>query len=233
MERPSQTFARQLRETRERKGWTQQDLAGQLWVQLGESMDQATVARIEQMRKKNVSLNDVLMLAAALDVAPVHLVVPRNSDDEVQLGDKLRAPARLIRRWFRGERPLIGPEEDLRFDLSPLRHMAFYFNEVSDEDAEARNQPLELTLLHRVFVRLESAIARGATNDALALIEQLQEGLAAIRGMVAGDVGTAAAGDSSNHESGGVDHAEQGRRKAVKRRGTKGRRKAVPERGRS
>src|SRR6202035_6197156 len=76
-ELPSQVLARQVRALRKRLDWTQEDLAWRL-QELGTSMDQSMVARIEN-GKRAVSLDEMFVLAGALDVSPAALVMPRES----------------------------------------------------------------------------------------------------------------------------------------------------------
>ncbi len=118
-------FARRLREVRERKRWTQQRLADEL-DRLGlrspaaNSISRVTLAKIEaggeehtsgknRTRAKNVSLEEVLALSAALGVAPVHMIATPDEGSEdayLQVAPRLELEPDRARRWIRGEEPL-------------------------------------------------------------------------------------------------------------------------------
>lgn len=116
---PTQILARQMKEVRTRRGWTQQDLADRL-QDLGLNVDQSTIARIEKGQIKRVTLDDALAIAAALGVQPVQLMVPMKADNRVALAPNLIVEPSLARRWIRGQRTL-RPEDERT-----------YFSEVSD-----------------------------------------------------------------------------------------------------
>ena len=118
------TFAQRLREARTARGWTQQELVDRLG-ELGEPMDRTTLAKIEK-GKREVRLDELVAIAAALDVAIVHLLFPIGGDKTMQPVDETGAPLRgrekrgplvalaprltvtqvKARRWARGELPL-------------------------------------------------------------------------------------------------------------------------------
>jgi transcriptional regulator with XRE-family HTH domain len=100
---PPEVFARRMREVRRRRGWSQQQLAQRL-SELGRPMDQTTVHRIESegTRSLNVSLADVLAIAAALSVSPVYLALPTDDLTSVAITPKTTIDARRAREWFSG-----------------------------------------------------------------------------------------------------------------------------------
>jgi transcriptional regulator with XRE-family HTH domain len=111
---PRQVFAARVREARERRGWTQQQLADRL-AEIGYTdetgtrlLARSTLAKIEDGRgdgsgpRSNASLEDVLALAAALDCSPMHLLVPRDADESVQVARHLVAPAPILGEWIAG-----------------------------------------------------------------------------------------------------------------------------------
>lgn len=101
---PSQFFSERMRETRERRRWSQQDLALRLG-EMGAPTDRATVARTET-GARGISLDDALMLAAALEVSPLALILPDDEDDRVALAPSYKIDAELLRRWLVGVAPL-------------------------------------------------------------------------------------------------------------------------------
>jgi transcriptional regulator with XRE-family HTH domain len=112
---PSMVFRQQVKELREARGWSQEVLARRIRDQLGQPMLQSTIAKIEA-GKKRVLLEDFLVVAMALDVAPIHLIVPTRKAFEVVPGEKGRAvDPRGARAWIRGELPLSEDPIDRAF----------------------------------------------------------------------------------------------------------------------
>ena len=120
-----EVFAKRLRDVREQKQLTQEQLS-ELLAGLGVSIHRATVAKIENggTRAENISVRDLLAFAAALNVAPVHLIVP--FEDEV-LVDGERKSVRLAitprvsaftsqaRGWIRGNNKLRREDDEQSF----------------------------------------------------------------------------------------------------------------------
>ncbi len=121
VETPGQAFARQVRESRERKPWSQEQLVDRL-REMGVEWDRATLARLEAGRRK-VSLDEALLLAAALGVSPQYLVLPR-SNEPVQLAPNLTVEVRLARDWMRGFTPLSDDDERSFFTEVPDDQLA-------------------------------------------------------------------------------------------------------------
>ncbi len=104
-------LARHLSTVRSRVGLdSAQELADRVQA-LGGRLDRAAISKIESL-SRNVSLDEALLLAAALDVAPVHLFFPLNDEAEVEVAPGLK-PVRtaVARAWFRGQAPLPGRNE--------------------------------------------------------------------------------------------------------------------------
>ena len=78
--RPSETFAARLQEVRTAKGWTQQELADRLG-ELGRKIDRAALARIEH-GDRQVSIDDMMEICAALGPSPIHMIIPIAGTDE-------------------------------------------------------------------------------------------------------------------------------------------------------
>jgi transcriptional regulator with XRE-family HTH domain len=134
--RPSQVFARRMREVREHRGWTQQDLADRL-KELGVGIDRATLARIEN-GTRGLPLDDALVISAALGPSPLHMFVPTNSSEAVALAPKLIESARLVREWIRGRRRLRDKDREV------------FWSEVADFDWALREQKYFELMLFKV-----------------------------------------------------------------------------------
>jgi transcriptional regulator with XRE-family HTH domain len=161
---PEDAVARGIREARRRRGWTQQNLADRL-AAIGYPLDRSTLAKLETTKKaRGISLNDALAIAAALGIAPVHLLTGLG-DEAIALGEKLSAPAWHVRAWIRGRTgPLPGapgePEEEFRayYETVPPREkellnlqiyndvelLSFHVMEALDWKAEPTGKPDQL-----------------------------------------------------------------------------------------
>ncbi len=121
-------LAELLPQVRARADLSAQQLADRVSA-IGGKLDRAAISKIES-RTRNVSLDEALLLAVALDVAPVHLFIPRDNDDTIELAPALAAPdAARAREWFRGHEQL------------PLQNEKTYRTEVPDSEWEAARQP--------------------------------------------------------------------------------------------
>ena len=72
LSRPSSAFAVQMRTQRDRKGWTQRQLAERL-EELGFPVHQTTVGKWEAGERK-ISLDEAMAICVALDVAPSSMI---------------------------------------------------------------------------------------------------------------------------------------------------------------
>jgi transcriptional regulator with XRE-family HTH domain len=106
----SQVLAAQLPKIRQRLG----DLSGaalsERIEQRGGKLGRMAISKIEN-GQRGVSLDEALMLAAALDVAPVHLFAPLDDDEGVAITPELVVDAVNARAWVRGAEPLPGGDE--------------------------------------------------------------------------------------------------------------------------
>lgn len=124
--KPRQVFGRRVREARKRRGLRQQDVADRL-RDLGHPIDRSTIAKIERGQSRaDASISDVLAFAAALGVAPVHLIVPTDDEGKVAVTPKRELDVAEARRWIRGYMP--ADDADVRAYLlempeSEARHM--------------------------------------------------------------------------------------------------------------
>lgn len=99
-----QVFAARLREAREARRWTQQQLAGAMNA-LGAPMDRTTIAKLEKGHRQ-ARVEELVALAAALDVSPTYLLLPWHLDARVKLAPKLSVDTFAALRWARGDGPL-------------------------------------------------------------------------------------------------------------------------------
>jgi transcriptional regulator with XRE-family HTH domain len=97
-----------VKELRGRKGWSGAELGERLSA-LGVPWNRSVVANFESGRRPTVSVQELLALSLLLDVAPVNLLVPLDSEpyritpqgsDAYSSGD--------VWQWMRGHQPLPG-----------------------------------------------------------------------------------------------------------------------------
>lgn len=113
--RPAQIVARRVREARTSRGWTQKELAEEKLAEVGYPKTRETLTKLESGRNRDVSIDDVFALAAALGVSPVHLLTPLEDEVTVEITRTVRYPAKLVRAWIRGQVQLpMLPDVDLR-----------------------------------------------------------------------------------------------------------------------
>ncbi len=106
---PSGVLAGQLPAIRARRQLSAEALAKRVKA-LGGGLDRAAISKIET-GARGVSLDEALLLAVALDVAPLHLFVPRDDAQPVALTPSLTASAPQVRQWVRGQQPLPGRDD--------------------------------------------------------------------------------------------------------------------------
>lgn len=97
---PSGWLARMVAEIRGRRGWSQAQLSAEVRA-LGLNLDRPAISKIES-GLRNVTLDEAFTLAVALDVAPVHLFLPRDNGDRVTLTPVVIYSPEDARKWFRG-----------------------------------------------------------------------------------------------------------------------------------
>jgi transcriptional regulator with XRE-family HTH domain len=110
---PSEVFRERLREVRRLKGWTQQQLADVL-TDAGLKLDATAVTRLER-GTRGVALDEVVAIAAALGVSPLHLIVPLHNDELLNVDPQLSTDAVTARAWIRGQQPLRETDDDKWF----------------------------------------------------------------------------------------------------------------------
>jgi transcriptional regulator with XRE-family HTH domain len=114
---PSEIFAVEVRTTRERKGWTQQQLADRL-AALDCPIDRSIIAKIES-GKRGVSLDEAFAFAAALGVSPAALALPRGTDTDVRVAPNLTVRGYEAYRWLQGRAALIDHDKRFYNDARP------------------------------------------------------------------------------------------------------------------
>ncbi len=103
---PAEVVPAQTRMWRRQRGLTQKALA-EIVEADGGDLTRGTLAKIE-CGARGVSLEEVVLLAAALQITPLHLFLPVDDDEAVQITPTLSVSAVQARAWVRGHQPLPG-----------------------------------------------------------------------------------------------------------------------------
>lgn len=132
----SKRVAERVQGLRKKRGLTQHDLAEALKEQ-GWPTDRSTVVRLES-GKRGISVDDLVALAAALNVSPGWLLLPPTSGDEVvPIIGSVTAPAWAAWQWVDGLYPLPSRSSDEEYN-SPEEMQMFLLGR--PEDMRAREQ---------------------------------------------------------------------------------------------
>jgi DNA-binding XRE family transcriptional regulator len=117
---PSDVVAGRIREVRRKRSLTVAQLA-QRCAKLGAAgLTEQALYNIETgrpdkqgHRRRAVNIDELLVIAYALDVAPVHLIVPVDIDglEPYEIAPGMDFPARYVREWIRGAFPLAGTDQ--------------------------------------------------------------------------------------------------------------------------
>jgi transcriptional regulator with XRE-family HTH domain len=173
---PSQVARQRIKELRNRHGWSQQQLADRL-AELGSPMDRVAIAKLEgETKPRGLSLDEALLFALALDVAPTNLFLPLDEDEDVQIAPNVTVPMAAARKWVVGARPLDAqdwrlyysevPEKDFLAHraLGNMEHREFMddFQRVQREYRESiQKHQREGETLEETEFRLEQTLEEG------------------------------------------------------------------------
>jgi transcriptional regulator with XRE-family HTH domain len=105
--------ARRMRELRERRGWTAEQLASRCAEAGMPSLTRSVIANAESGRRQGgFTIEEMLTLAYVLDVAPVYFFLPIDAA-LVSFTPKWVSSAGYLREWVRGNYPLRGQDPRL------------------------------------------------------------------------------------------------------------------------
>lgn len=118
---PNEIVAKRVAEVRRRRGWTAEQLAQKCRDVGAENFTTAKVNNIET-RRSRVTVDELCVLARALDVAPVNLVIPPDmgSDEGYAITATVGLGAGRIRQWFRGIYPWPNGDRHIYLTESPV-----------------------------------------------------------------------------------------------------------------
>lgn len=139
---PSEVVGERVKQARKRRGWKATQLAERCAEVGASDLTAQAIANIEngrkdretQRRRRHVTVDELLALALALDVAPVHLLTPL--DEGGYWVTKTRGiKVGLVRHWIRGTEP--PPKGDRRVFFSEVPEQEFEMPTPTGQDTNA------------------------------------------------------------------------------------------------
>jgi transcriptional regulator with XRE-family HTH domain len=119
--RASDLIARQVKHLRGRRGLTVKQLAARC-QELGAGELTANVLTNIEVRRRDVSADELLVLALALDVAPTHLLTPPPEDPiGLAITPRVIVDPETVGRWIRGDTALPPSNARLFLDYAAAR----------------------------------------------------------------------------------------------------------------
>lgn len=147
-----------------RGGLTQQQFVERLHERCGWSLDPASLSRLEAGQRA-ITVDELLLLARALDVAPVQLLAPMSSDEPVPVGNTEVTPTEL-RQWVRGRQPL-DDQDPVKYEetVSRVEREAYRDYHAAMEEAAKANRLVDQGAMTRedyyaAAERLQAAMDR-------------------------------------------------------------------------
>lgn len=105
-ERITRAVMKQVRRYREARGWSLDDLATYCSKTLGYPIVKSTLGNLETGRRKTMSVHELFVLAAALQVPPGLLLAPLELADAVEFLPGVEAPPEVVLGWLEGREQL-------------------------------------------------------------------------------------------------------------------------------
>jgi transcriptional regulator with XRE-family HTH domain len=109
-ESPTQVVARRMAQLRARRGLSAQKLAERCAEYGMPELNRSVITNLENNRRQQVSVDELLTLALALGVAPLHLLIPTDDAARVAITPNSDVDAAYARAWVIGEQPLVDGE---------------------------------------------------------------------------------------------------------------------------
>lgn len=144
--------AAMVEEVRKRRQMTQRDLSERL-TELGRPMRPSAVAKIEAGDRR-VDVDDLVTLAAALNVRPARLLLADvDADDEVSLAPNLSIPAWAAWDWANGTNPIPTQEDHTNTDEEHQR-----FDDEVPVEVRQREQHPAARSCHQLWFRVRRVV---------------------------------------------------------------------------
>lgn len=105
-------IGREVRRIREDRGWSGQHISDRT-AQLGHSVGRATISELENGKRRNIAVAELLVLAASLEVAPGLLLFPEYPDGVTTALPGIETRAASAFEWLTGG-DLVGREPETK-----------------------------------------------------------------------------------------------------------------------
>ncbi len=130
----SSVLARRVKEVRGRRS---QEWLAQTVTALGHPMHQTAIAKIEAGDRK-VTVDEMLLLAVALEIPPSLLLLPVESDDDMAVTPTMNVYPWRVWEWLLGEQPLPGRDTPTWYDRAKPVHLYADVREAQKSAEKAR-----------------------------------------------------------------------------------------------
>jgi transcriptional regulator with XRE-family HTH domain len=171
--RMTRLVAREIRRYRDERKISAQQLADRT-AELGMEIPRSVLANLESGRRDTVAVPELLVLAAALQVAPIELLCPVGFDEQIEI-----LPGRLMdplsaSRWIDGElmldvsdqsATLRPPDEGEESSTKLLEQHAGYLDEIQVNDSEVGRVARDLDAVTAAIHLSEAAAADAEKAD--------------------------------------------------------------------
>lgn len=146
-ERFTAGVAAQIGHYRESRGLSFQQLADKC-SKLGYPTLRTTLANLENGRRKSITMHEVLVISAALNVPPVLLLFPGLAQSAVEVLPGMDSPAFGAAQWFSGEQALVTLQ-----DIPDVGRVPVLANLNGYDDWIRQAEPLELARRHAKIIQ--------------------------------------------------------------------------------
>lgn len=173
MESVSDGVAARVREARKRRGWQLADLAQRCADRGYPALTENVIENIEHGRRRggkrtrDITADELLVLAYALDVAPLYLVCGLDDDAEVPVTQQLTVSALELRNWIQGWGVLPGTDEEEYVMSLPVSMRGGYARNVDEALAVLDSTREELLARKELQERMRSireSVMRGRSE---------------------------------------------------------------------
>jgi transcriptional regulator with XRE-family HTH domain len=123
-----ESVAVRLSEVRKRKDMSAAEV-GRRMTEQGVKWDRFTVANLENGKRQNITLTELLALACVLDVSPLSLILPLDDAQPYQVTPARELATGRVRPWLRGIVPLPGMDARIFHTEVPLAELGAWSGE--------------------------------------------------------------------------------------------------------
>ena len=163
METVDAAMRRLIRQVREDRGMNQTELAREV-SELGIPMRQTTISKIEDGNRK-VGVDELLAIAAALEVPPTILMIPLDREEDFAVTPTVKKYPWYVYEWFVGTHPL---RVERREAITPLDYYGAVRSAQKDLE-RVQGEERRARLVHEDEDELATALERTALRRRAAL----------------------------------------------------------------